>query len=194
MPNWVYNTVSIDGPKKVVEAFVASKITGEDSKFDFAKIIVPPADKAEEYNAVAMFGTPAMTDPYNWYNWNIDHWGTKWNACEVWVTSEDCGDGQMHFEAHFQTAWDLPRGVMHRLAYMCEVYDLTLTWYGEEEQGWSEEWSNLEGEFLCVEELDIPTSHADYVSRDRSCTCEYGLGSEWRFDDCPQLDRASLIG
>lgn len=33
----------------------------------------------------------------NWYDWNIEHWGTKWNACESSI-SKGC--------VFFQTAWD----------------------------------------------------------------------------------------
>ena len=33
----------------------------------------------------------------NWYDWNIEHWGTKWNACESNI-SKGC--------IFFQTAWD----------------------------------------------------------------------------------------
>lgn len=182
MPNWVYNSVMIDGDgAEVVE--LACKLVGaegdEMSPFSFSKIVPPPA--SEEYADAG------------WYNWNINNWGTKWSACNPRVSVQRTG-GEYLLEAFFDTAWDLPRGVMAALAAMCAERGLTLSWYGEEEQGWSEEWSNDDGWFRCVEKLDIPSSHADYVSRDKSCTCEFSVYRELWFDDCPQLDRASLIG
>ena len=38
-----------------------------------------------------------------WYNWNIQHWGTKWSAREVYVP--DRADGDSRGEYEFETAW-----------------------------------------------------------------------------------------
>lgn len=60
---------------------------------DFKKVIPPP--KIDDYEASA--DTSMMNNPNNWYNWNRNNWGTKWNsyACKrINLTT---------FE--FQTAW-----------------------------------------------------------------------------------------
>lgn len=44
------------------------------------------------------------TDYESWYEWCIDHWGTKWNACHT-------GRGSLEFE----TAWAHPEGWFTRL-------------------------------------------------------------------------------
>lgn len=42
-----------------------------------------------------------------WYEWCIDHWGTKWNACE-------CSIGENYLE--FETAWSAPFPVVMELS------------------------------------------------------------------------------
>lgn len=43
-----------------------------------------------------------------WYEWSIDHWGTKWNACKCKI-----GDDYMEFE----TAWSAPFPVIATLSH-----------------------------------------------------------------------------
>ena len=46
-----------------------------------------------------------------WYDWSLRNWGTKWNAYEVQLVSED-----KPFEIAFLTAWDPPHPVIEKLA------------------------------------------------------------------------------
>lgn len=46
-----------------------------------------------------------------WYNWCVDVWGTKWNACDSVVSvNED------HVEVMFNTAWSMPEGIFEAIA------------------------------------------------------------------------------
>ena len=47
-----------------------------------------------------------------WYNWCCDKWGTKWNACDTKLSSEE--DGQLEY--FFQTAWSEPTPVFIELS------------------------------------------------------------------------------
>jgi len=40
----------------------------------------------------------------NWYDWSIKHWGTKWNACEAYISHNDID----YFAVTFDTAWSPP--------------------------------------------------------------------------------------
>jgi len=57
--------------------------------------------KCPEHDAVCV-----MESPLNWYNWNIENWGTKWSASDVYIT-----DGVVEFE----TAWSPPEPVIRAL-------------------------------------------------------------------------------
>ena len=46
-----------------------------------------------------------------WYDWCIDNWGTKWDACDVSV-NEDTN----HVWLYFDTAWSTPFNVMQHIA------------------------------------------------------------------------------
>ena len=57
----------------------------------------------------------------------------------------------------------------------------------EEESEWGGEIEYLAGEEVSVSEYDSPSSHEDYVDRDRENSCVCGREedkSEW-YDDCP---------
>ena len=47
-----------------------------------------------------------------WYEWRIEHWGTKWNACDAELT--ETGDGSLHIK--FDTAWSFPFPIFRKLA------------------------------------------------------------------------------
>ena len=53
--------------------------------------------------------------PDNWYNWNIENWGTKWSAAEVWST-EDYEVGDRCIEYSFDTAWSPAEPIVAALA------------------------------------------------------------------------------
>jgi hypothetical protein len=60
-----------------------------------------------------------MDNPLNWYQWNCDNWGTKWNAGEVWHDRVDNGEsteGQTSY--NFDTAWAPAEPVIAALAKM----------------------------------------------------------------------------
>ena len=46
-----------------------------------------------------------------WYDWSIDNWGTKWDACDTNVFTYD-----NYIGIEFQTAWSTPYPVFEKLA------------------------------------------------------------------------------
>jgi hypothetical protein len=55
-----------------------------------------------------------QTGHYDWYDWSIEHWGTKWNSYGFEIEYED--DNQFSF--HFDTAWGFPEPIFEKLAEM----------------------------------------------------------------------------
>lgn len=47
----------------------------------------------------------------DWYNWCIDNWGTKWDACDIY---DDLFDADGFLE--FSTAWSMPNNIYARMA------------------------------------------------------------------------------
>jgi hypothetical protein len=89
MPNWCSNALIVKGPKKALDAFKATLNTkdasGEVCKFSFAQTVPPPANMFrdslgdKERKECEAKGIP------NWYDWQSENWGCKWDACEARV-------------------------------------------------------------------------------------------------------------
>jgi len=62
-----------------------------------------------------------------WYDWCCENWGTKWNACEVYVDEDSIS---------FQTAWSVPDPILEAFAYICDKYNVTFEGeYADEDRG-----------------------------------------------------------
>ncbi len=137
MPNWFYLTLEVNGSRKDVEEFVdnvqgSKKNDTEELEFDFNHFIPQPnnifkesvgSDKKQELNEQ---GIP------NWYDWNIENWGTKWNAtCDVRDIYYSSEEDVSSVRYGLSTAWADPRPILHK---MIEMYpQLHFTIEGEEE-------------------------------------------------------------
>lgn len=96
MPNWVTTVIHIQGESKELKKFKKHSINEnyyfreeklEDRRilFDFNRYIPKPTDKEVD-----------------WYTWQCDNWGTKWNANYVDWGEETEGEIRLQFE----TAWN----------------------------------------------------------------------------------------
>ena len=54
-----------------------------------------------------------------WYDWSCAKWGTKWNACDVYMETENT--------LVFNTAWSAPLPVLDKLAELCYKNDVEFT-------------------------------------------------------------------
>ena len=111
MPNWTANRLEVSGLKADCEKFL--KHMGE--HMDFEKVIPIPEDcftgtlGEKERKMCKDTGVP------NWYDWSIENWGTKWNACGT-VPVERLSYGNYQTLTYcFDTAWDTPREIITAL-------------------------------------------------------------------------------
>jgi hypothetical protein len=202
MPNWVYNNIHIEGDKKKVTdllALLAKPYKEHDNgEMNFFNLIAPPDEHWDAYNCGNVSFEDKGRNPYNWYDWNGRNWGTKWNACgDGGVEEHILPDGTLHAYISFDTAWSPPRPVIEALAKLVGESGLTMSYSWEEEQGFGAdyEWHISEqgiGQLVCVEEWDIPASHADHEKRDKVCGCEWSDDPEYWYDDCPRSDFLTL--
>jgi len=139
MPNWFNLTIEVNGSKEDIKEFVdnvqgSEKHDTEELEFDFNHFIPQPdnlfqgsvgRDKKEELDNL---GIP------NWYDWNRENWGTKWNASchsrDIYYSVE--GDYDISGVRYgLATAWVDPRPILHK---MIEMYpNLIFKIEGEEE-------------------------------------------------------------
>jgi len=129
MPNWFYFSLNVSGKKEDVQAFVEN-VKGKEGtnyegrEFDFNHFIPQPEGLYDEKSEDNIFP--------NWYNWNIENWGTKWNASvdDAYLVSDKEG---FPYEYHYdmRTAWADPRPVIIKMLEMYPHLDIDIS--GEEE-------------------------------------------------------------
>lgn len=203
MPNWVYNRLHCHGSEADLDAlaeFLSKEIRinkwDSETRTDYHEDEVVPFTYmamrnpfAEPYNITPdeYHGTNGFVNGErvgntegNWYNWNSTHWGVKWDAVRPDVERQP---GMITYS--FESPWGPPDYEM--LLEMSKKFPkIAFTHYYEEEQGWGGENEFQDGNTSDFREWDIPTSHADNVELDRTCTCEIWEDDiDYMFDDCP---------
>lgn len=123
MPNWCFNhlTVSVhnESGKKLVQAFKPDHSQGEEEASPFTALY-PCPDELMATTANFSNDSPekkANIEKYghaDWYSWRLANWGTKWDACEVYIEDETEHEALIRFD----TAWCSP--------------DKLLEWYARE--------------------------------------------------------------
>jgi hypothetical protein len=206
MPNWVDNNLTIYGDKDALDKilailtgdsefqqrerdYYANENRSEDTfvrEFSFSNIVCPPKEIWDEYFSVHGWGENIPPIPQNnWYDWNNEHWNTKWDACEPNIERYDNS-----LVIHFNTAWsNISDELLDALAVILRDNGATSCGYWfEEEQGWGGErcWDSDLGTdyFRVVDDWHIPESHADYEMRGKDCICDWFDPEDW-FSDCP---------
>ena len=84
-----------------------------------------PILQTDSYGDCLRFQSTGIADQ-RWYDWRVNHWGTKWDCYDVEVTDDDpeC------LEIQFNTAWSPPEAICHALR---EQYpDVSISWFYDE--------------------------------------------------------------
>lgn len=168
MPNWVRNALSITGENETLTSVRAALAENDETPITFQKLIPRPAEKEK-----------------SWYEWNIAHWDTKWDACQP---SCEQTPGNLRFT--FDTAWSPPLVVIDALIE--KFPNLSFTFEYEEEQGWGGLMSVEAGTITAHDTYEIPSSHQELSERGRHCYCE--TADEAFFDDCFTYRAAQIDG
>ena len=101
MPNWIPCKMTIAAASNDEAGDIYNAITNDEDELDFERIVPPPND--EEYLHTG------------WHDWNIEHWGTKWNA-DKQVCTEPLASGLRAFSFKFDTAWAAPFKIIQAIA------------------------------------------------------------------------------
>lgn len=103
-------------------------------------------DKDNEYLYLSFNkSVPKPENEDDWYNWNINNWGTKWNACDCSVNEIESINDTLNKEYtnlnyQFDTAWDPPLEWLEKVAniysdisFTLEYSEPNMDYYGKKE-------------------------------------------------------------
>jgi hypothetical protein len=95
MPNWCSGRATITGPEPVIS--------------EIKQILENPEGNLLNW----MVPQPNFAGESDWYDWNINNWGTKWPLSDVYIGQDDELDS---IEFSFSTAWAPPTEAFHTWA------------------------------------------------------------------------------
>lgn len=120
MPNWCENKLIIKGKRETIKEFLNKYFTKDENgelQLDFDKIIPEPRtieecpkDCIRESNSSVMERKERPW--FDWYEWHIKYWGTKWDACD---TSISWNRDKTEICILFDTAWSPSVPVIDKL-------------------------------------------------------------------------------
>lgn len=120
MPNHVLNQVyALHKTKELFAAVKGKNADDEEVEVTFHRVIPQPEEVKRSPKCL-----PGNYSGPNWYEFNISHWGTKWDAYDV-------NNGETYLE--FNTAWDTPEPVIKELAKILD--DIVFCIYADESLG-----------------------------------------------------------
>ena len=140
MPNWCNNEVSIipENGEGLEEMKQFAEECFTEKELDFEKIIPYPESAPSREDQPEDF-MERLKHPFaKWYNdfgydWCIENWGTKWNACEQ---VNVLGDEEINLD--FQTAWSPPQGIYEKI--QTRLPNCSISWFYREDgmqvSGW----------------------------------------------------------
>jgi hypothetical protein len=96
MPNWVRSELAISGERAELDRFI--ELARNDNYYHQEE---DPKDRVTFFDFGKFMPRPAEEDD-NWYDWNCENWGTKWNAKFVELDN-DCEELIIY---RFETAWN----------------------------------------------------------------------------------------
>lgn len=145
MPNWVTTEIKIRGKAEDLAAFVKKHIVtqeyeggGKEDILDFETVIPSPKTAKEcpaDYIANEKSHIVPLEDRpwFDWYKWNINYWGTKWNSSNTSYPEADSilTQGSTEIEIWLDTAWSPAMPVYEKLQEMYPNLKIDV-YYGDE--------------------------------------------------------------
>lgn len=161
MPNWTYNSLTIEGSKEDISAIKTQlnkpfqrqhdtwnkdtgnmelvDVTYSNPVFAFWNIVKPT-----DLETYALQKDPKHDDTIidfkgdNWYDWNVRNWGTKWDIAvhdgEEYPETELLEEDETSLSYSFNTAWSPPLPAIEALS--AQYPDVEFDLQFEEETGW----------------------------------------------------------
>jgi len=174
MPNWCSNSITISHHDKSVVDELENKI--REGK-DFFNILRPrPADQEE-----------------NWYDWNIENWGTKWDVNLDLQNDAVTRTSDNSLSLWFDTAWSPPIALYDYITELgwnvdAMYYEFGAAFLGKYSEGsddyWEIDFSDEDNVQFLLDNL--PRDLLDYSGLES----EYEMYKEWQKEDEENNDNA----
>lgn len=216
MPNWVYNSLTIEGNAEDISAIKTQlnqpfqrqhdqwnmetrqmelqDVTYSNPVFAFWNIIKPT--NLEAYNKQSDHSLPMeeqlMFKGDNWYDWNVTNWGTKWDVAvsdnEQYPETELINeeDWSDRLIYSFNTAWSPPLPAIATLSEQYPNLEFTLSY--EEETGWGGEIEFINGQDTVLENYENKCRDCDSINTLEYCENDCGEICS----DCHYMGEADL--
>jgi hypothetical protein len=162
MPNWCSNNLNVWGDENELSEFKKHSLTPadhnspEDFDFTFEGLYPTPKELMENSSPISKQESETdadfksrvkrLEDEYgynNWYEWRVYNWGTKWDASESVIMTNN----NEEFYVGFDTAWAPPTNWLKKVSIRFPNLNFSLT-YMEEGQGFCGKLRIGEGEIV----------------------------------------------
>lgn len=157
MPNHCSGYLVVTGEPKLLNKFMKqvevceseADSNKEATKFSLNKVIPMPEE---------------LHNGDGWYSWRNEHWGTKWDLCDLEANDSDWESGEVSYS--FWTAWSPPEPVLEELTKQHPKLSFSYK-FSDEGGGFWGLWNFSNGMKDVVEEGD----HTDLetMSQDEKC-------------------------
>jgi hypothetical protein len=217
MPNWCYNSLTIEGSKEDIQAIKTQvnqpyttnheQCNPATNKMEFNDYtysnpifafwnIVKPTDM-ETYQ---LQKDPNHNDSIidfqgnNWYDWNVRNWGTKWDVGvgdkEEYPETELTDESETLLIYRFNTAWSPPLPAIEKLSQQYPDLEFSLSF--EEETGWGGEYLFVDGDGTEIESYDNKCRDCDSLNSLDYCENDCGeICSECNYMGEADLDQVA---
>lgn len=165
LPNWIENVLTVKGETEDLLMFLDKHLIGSWFKFD--TVIPQPVTREEcpkeylvsdEIESRRLKEDPPMSYPgdktwFDWYNWNRDKWGCKWESEGFNPISKDMIKSEKITEIalKFTTAWTAPIPVVKALSVLYPRLGFILEYYSFESMVTGTAYLNGDDEFVFEE-------------------------------------------
>ena len=165
MPNWCNNSLTISHKDADTLDNLMAQIRADGDERLFQHIKPMPEELRD---------TTSPSDSPNWYDWSVDNWGTKWDACSM---DYEEYDGIVTFS--FDTAWSPPLPVYEALADM-----------GFEVQAYYVEFGMMyAGSWHCNADGEVSEEYSDDISESVPQDVDEEFGITEQLEEWEELDK-----
>jgi len=173
MPNWCNNTITISGPTETIKQLWEDATREEGGLL--SAMVPQPANIFRGNLGTAEREQCAEQGIPNWYDWNVENWGTKWDVSTEGLEFFDNGDGTASIGGWFDSAWSPPIEAYNTFCDMMDNCSLEASYY--------EPGMDFAGFYTDGDEEHLDNLHDEYDAGDEASDLYKRLDEEWALSE-----------